>query len=211
MHKTFKLGLVALALALPLAACDSDEEIVVDVQTFAANLASVNSQLGTVTGTATFEIVEDQMRVTINATGLDSLTHMQFVGSGRSCPTAAADISADGVVDVVEGQPSWGPFLLALDQTLSVRRDTIEVFPIGTSLAYQTSAQLSAVENSLRGAPTGFFRANLPVNGNFNPDGLTVIILGDTGPFPPTVNPLETFPANVSIPVACGVINRVLQ
>src|SRR5687768_10835566 len=110
MHRMHKLGLVVFALTLPLTACDSDEAIDVDVERYVAPLASVNPQLAVVSGTATIDIIGDNMRVTVSATGLDDIMHMQFVGSGSSCPISTdgtTDTSLDGLVDLQEGLAAY--------------------------------------------------------------------------------------------------------
>lgn len=205
-----KVGLLALALAVFVAGCDSDEDIVVELETYAANLTTLNPQLGTVTGTAKVEIVGDQMRVTVNAVGLDSIMHVQFIGSGGSCPTtASADTNLDGLVDFGEGMAAYGQILLSLDDELAVRPDDFLIFPAGTTIAYVATSRLSDVENSLRGGPTNTVITNIPIDGDFNPAGKAVVILGDTNPA--AVN-LPTIPDRTpaeSVPVACGVLSQV--
>jgi hypothetical protein len=210
MHKPFKLGVIALTLVLPIVGCDSNETIDIPITRFTAALTPLNTQLGTVTGTASIEIAGDQMRVTVSATGLDGSLHLQFVGSGTSCPTTAADVNQDGFVDIQEGLVAYGAFLLALDTTLTSRivADT-SGFPTGTTIAYLQRARLSAVENSMRGAPTSEFVANIPVTGDFNPAGLAVLITGDNTTLPATVAVLPGFTQQESIPVACGVLSQV--
>ena len=214
MRTNYKLGVIALTLLLPVVGCDSNETIDVPIATYVATLTTVNPLLGNVTGTAAVEIVGDAMRVTIHAVGLDSIAHMQFIASGHSCPTAAQDVNADGLIDVQEGLAAYGPFLIALDTALAVRPiDDVNTagFPAGTTINYTEDAQLSAVENSLRGAPTTPpFTTNLPTNGDFNPEGLAVVIMGDAFLFP---QPLDSvwpgFTAKQSTPVACGVLHLV--
>ena len=210
MRKLKMPGLIAIALCLPFIGCDSDEEITVDVERFVAPLASVNPNLATVSGTATIEIIGDAMRVTVRAIGLDSVMHMQFVGSGTSCPTTTSDTNADGVIDVEEGMAAYGPFLLALDADIEVRSDSVLTFPVTDSIAYIETAVYSAVENSMRGAPVTEFTTNIPITGDFIPQGLAVVILGDASPLPTTLEFLPGLTASETVPVACGVFNRTI-
>jgi hypothetical protein len=210
MHKTLKLGVIALTLVLPIVGCDSNETVDIPITRFAAALTGLNTQFGIVTGTAAIEIAGDQMRVTVSATGLDGSLHLQFVGSGTSCPTDADDVNNDDIIDIQEGLVAYGAFLLALDTTLTSRivADT-SGFPTGTTIAYLERARLSAVENSMRGAPTSEFVANIPVNGDFNPAGLAVLLTGDDTMLPPTVAVLPGFTQQESLPVACGVLSQI--
>jgi hypothetical protein len=214
MHTNFKLGVIALTLLLPIVGCDSNETVDIPVTRFAAVLNPLNIQTGSnVTGTAAVEIAGDLMRVTVNATGLatGSTLHLQFIGSGTSCPTAANDTNGDGFIDIQEGLPAYGAFLLALDTTLTSRvvSDT-SGFPTTSPIAYLERARLSAVEASMRGAPTSEFVANIPVNGDFNPAGLAVLVTG-IGPIPTpsTVATLPGFTVDQSLPVACGTLSSV--
>ena len=213
MHTNFKLGVIALTLLLPIVGCDSNETVDIPVTRFAATLAALNTQTGNVTGTAAVEIAGDLMRVTVNATGLaaNSSLHLQFIGSGTSCPTIANDTNGDGFVDIQEGLPAYGAFLLALDTTLTSRIVTDSSgFPTSNPIAYLERARLSAVENSMRGAPTSEFVANIPINGDFNPAGLAVLITG-IGPvaLPTTVATLPGFSVDQSLPVSCGTLSTV--
>ena len=210
MRKFQMPGLIAIALCLPFIGCDSDEEITVDVERFVAPLASVNPNLAAVSGTATIEIIGDAMRVTVRATGLDSIMHLQFVGSGTSCPTTTTDTNADGLIDVKEGMAAYGPFLLALDADIEVRSDSVLTFPVTDSIAYVETAVYSAVENSMRGAPVTEFTTNIPITGDFIPQGLAVVILGDASPLPSTLEFLPGLTTNETVPVACGVFNRTI-
>ena len=211
MHTNFKLSVLALALAVPIASCDSNDTIDIPVTRFTATLSPLNSQVGVVTGTAALEIAGDLMRVTVNATGLDGSLHLQFVGSGLACPTTAADTNNDSFVDIQEGLVGYGAFLLALDTTLTSRVvSDSSGFPSGNTIAYLQRARLSAVENAMRGAPTSEFVANIPLTGDFNPAGLAVLITGDNTGLPPTVATLPGFTQQESLPVACGVLSQII-
>lgn len=216
MHTNFKLGVIALTLMLPIVGCDSNETVDIPVTRFAATLTPLNAQTGTVTGTSAVELAGDLMRVTVNATGVAGAgdLHLQFIGSGTSCPTQANDTNGDGFVDIVEALAATGAFLLALDTTLTSRivADT-SGFPTTNPIAYLQRARLSAVENSMRGAPTDQFQANIPVNGDFNPAGLAVLVTGisSTVVLPATVQTMPGFTANESLPVACGTLSTITE
>ena len=207
MQTNLRIAALVLTLALPLAACNEDD-IQVPLNEFATPLAALNTT--GVTGTATVEIVANVMRITVSANGLDQTAHAQFINGGHSCPTAANDTNHDGFIDIVEAQAATGLFLLALDSTLTIRTDSIVAgFPSGPTIAFSQTALLSAVENSLRGAPTTPFTTNIPVTGDFNPNGLSVLILGTTMSLPPTVATIPGFTAQQTLPVACGVLAQV--
>jgi Cu/Zn superoxide dismutase len=77
-----------------------------------------------VTGTATLSLNGNMLTVTIEASGLEpNKEHAQhihgFMENNRkaTCPTIAADTNGDGLVDLGEGAPFYGPVLLNLAPT----------------------------------------------------------------------------------------------
>lgn len=74
-----------------------------------------------VSGTAELTLNGNELTVKVNATGLEpNMVHPQHIhgfaeNKGNStCPTPAADTNGDGLVDLVEGLPSYGGVLLEL-------------------------------------------------------------------------------------------------
>ena len=74
-----------------------------------------------VSGSAELTLIGDQLTVKVNAMGLEpNMVHPQHIhgfadNKGNStCPTPAADTNGDGLVDLVEGLPSYGGVLLEL-------------------------------------------------------------------------------------------------
>lgn len=74
-----------------------------------------------VTGTAYLSLMGNMVTVTIEASGLEpNKLHPQHIhgftesNKNSTCPTMAADTNGDGLVDLGEGLPSYGPVLLNL-------------------------------------------------------------------------------------------------
>lgn len=74
-----------------------------------------------VSGSAELTLIGDQLTVKVNATGLEAnMVHPQHIHGfaedkrNSTCPTPAADTNGDGLVDLVEGLPSYGGVLLEL-------------------------------------------------------------------------------------------------
>lgn len=95
---------------------------------YRADLASLNSS--GVSGTAELTLSGDQLTVTITATGLEpNSPHPQHIHGAvdnkgnATCPPPAADVNGDGVVDVNEGVPFYGPVLLSLQPFNQVAAD----------------------------------------------------------------------------------------
>lgn len=86
---------------------------------YTVDLAPLNGS--GVSGTAELTLVGDQLTVRVYATGLEpNSLHPQhihgFMDDNRNavCPPASADQNGDGLVDLNEGAPFYGPVLLSL-------------------------------------------------------------------------------------------------
>lgn len=106
------------------------------VQDYHAELETLN-QSG-VSGFATLHLEGSRLTVSVEATGLvPDMTHAQHIhgsppskgpaSKGNStCPGIEADTSGDGIVQVGEGLPSYGPVLLPLTPFQQAPEGTIE-------------------------------------------------------------------------------------
>lgn len=116
IHITKKIttvfSIVALfaVTAMPTFASHNDSE------TYRANLRTLNSS--GVRGQANMTLDGDQLKVTINARGYEAnKLHPQHIHGfdnkqNSVCPTPSADTNNDGVVDLIEGLPSYGRVML---------------------------------------------------------------------------------------------------
>jgi hypothetical protein len=95
-------------------------------QSYQATLAPLNG--ATASGTLMLTLDGDQATITETASGLPAtfndapyphVQHIHINGQGV-CPTPAADMNGDGVVNTTEGAPSYGP----IGTTLSVSGPT---------------------------------------------------------------------------------------
>jgi hypothetical protein len=148
-----------------------------------------------------------QLRVRLRATGLDALPHAIHIhgaAQARSeCPTREArnDRVADGLIDVVEGLPDYGPIL----KSFTTRGDTspasalaLDRFPVANvmeRLRYKRTMMVTkAIARNLGDLHIVIHGEDLNDNGRY--DGRD----GSLG---------AGVPLEAELPVACGVINRV--
>ena len=89
---------------------------------FKASISSLNNS--GVSGMATLWLEGNKLTVKIEASGLEeNKIHPQHIhgfkrdNRNSTCPTMAADVNGDGLVDLAEGLPSYGPVLLDLAPT----------------------------------------------------------------------------------------------
>ncbi|HEX9107407.1 MAG TPA: hypothetical protein VF832_09265 [Longimicrobiales bacterium] len=161
-------------------------------QEFTAQLSPLNSSVagGGATGEAEFRIENGMLTVTVEVEGVaPSIVHMQHIHALHACPTMAADANHDGIVDFVEGLPSYGPVLVPLDDDIS--NATAQVYPTADGkgrIRYQASTPLATLQAAL-GGPLDLANRS-------------VVIHGVVGPLPTTVTPAN--PA--ALPIACGPI-----
>ena len=208
MRRTLLLGLGALACVLPLTACEEDDDL--ELIILRAALSPLNTQTFNLSGTADIEIDRGLLRAQVNTTGFDSVTHIQFVGNGLRCPTASDDINADGNIDIQEGMAAFGNVLFALDTTLTINEAGLAgEFPLGVGYSYSETGVFSTIENSLRPTPGDNFTASLAAGETFDPEGMPVVVLGVDRILPRTVATLPGFVESETLPVACGILQRV--
>jgi len=95
---------------------------------YTADLAMLNES--GVSGTAELTLTRNEITVKIQATGLEeNMLHPQhihgFIENRRNatCPSPSADTNGDGIIDLVEGLPFYGPII----QDLYVPIDTYPI------------------------------------------------------------------------------------
>lgn len=119
---------------------------------YQTTLDALNGSSGS--GMATISVSGTQATIDVSWSGLPETfmdapyPHVQHIhiGAKGECPTPAADANGDGIVDTVEGQPSYGP----IGTTLSTKGDTspesgtnLKIAPGGSSLDYSRTITLS--------------------------------------------------------------------
>jgi hypothetical protein len=163
---------------------------------------------GVASGKAYFRVVNGMLTAVVDASGTEPADgafpegiHPQHIHASDRCPTAAADTNGDGIVDVIEGLPFYGPILVPLDGDISNTTSEIPTFPFGAgdrgTYHYEASTTLSTLESALGES------IDLPAR--------HVVIHGVdlATPLPSSVQSLPGLPAQVTLPIACGEIREV--
>jgi len=211
-----KLFSLILTATVPLftAACDEDDDL--DVAVYRAQLAQINPLIGGGTASARAEVViegDDVISIQIDGVGLDQVDHPTFLRTGSSCPTLAADVNGDGIVDVVEGQGAYGSVLLPLDADLSSQAIDIGTFPSGGVLLYDETDDFSEVFDAIDGpdANPNDFLTSLAPGEPLALDTRTIVVHGVS---PAQINPLPAgsvqglagsgLDLSGTVPILCG-------
>jgi hypothetical protein len=185
---------------------------------YRAVLAPINaSATNKTTATVEIKIVGDEVIVESNITGAPSgVKHLQNITTSSACPPASADINADTFVDVAEALPHTGQILLPLDSDLSEQMDGLSYGPIANlsgNYVYRRSTTLTKLLADLQ-APdpdSADLIAKLPAGENLNLSGRVIIVHGvaTSTVLPDTVSTTGDHSQAESLPIACGVIQRI--
>lgn len=228
-YKIVSKKLIPFALSLTLlggvVSCGSDDDddddnaAVPQLQeeqgTFRATLSPLNTDVaGNVSGTAEFILDGDSFKATVNVNGAPMALHAQHIHAGSACPTmeAAGD---DGFLDVVEGVPTYGPILVPLDGDLSSQDAGGSEFPSGSSYEYEEETSYAAMLADLKLPDPNSEDAvtKLGASELLNIEGRHVIIHGvmESADLPDSVATIADLPNYVTLPIACGKIERVSE
>lgn len=184
---------------------------------YSADLQTLNAAVsGTSSGKANIAVVGDRMAITIKMNGVPmSMTHLQHIHTGSTCPTQAADTNGDSFVDVIEGVPTYGPILIPLDGDLRTQAGGASGSPRASSAGTYTYFKTVSLTDMLTdlGAPdedTADATAKLAPGEELNLEGRHIVIHGVPAStlLPATVQSFVGAPPQATLPIACGVIVR---
>lgn len=164
-------------------------------------------------GGATFRVEGDKLTVKTYLDDASAVTHRQSIHVGTSCPTEAHDANEDGMIDYNEAKAAVGPVMIPLDGDLSSQEKGAEIYPRGSSFTYNQSGLVSEMVSDLYESD--------PVPGDeivkFRPGqgmkliGRVVLVHGtySSDLLPATLGTRGSDPANLALPVVCGVIATI--
>lgn len=152
------------------------------------------------TGKAEFKIMGDSVSVKTYLDDDARVSHMQSVHTGSRCPDIRDDKNGDGLVDIEESYDVVGKVLIPLDADINTEADGQGIYPTGGDFTYVEEASLSKLETDVRAR----------TNQNLNLGGRAVLIHGVAmgTRMPESVATKNALPMQVSIPIACGIIER---
>ncbi len=204
-------GFIGLFVAPAGAADDNDASTTV----YVAHLHALNSNVTRreATGEAKFTIKGDSLTIQIDAEGLPpNMMHLQHFHGFKdnrqaTCATAAADVDGDGIIDLIETEPMSGTTMVPFHDdpvSMQIVNDTYPKASAAGSYHYEKTVSLSAL--------TAAFAKTFD-DPDLDLDKRVVYIHGvpaDTE-LPASVASLGKIPAQVTLPIACGKIERVAQ
>ncbi|MGH7154083.1 MAG: hypothetical protein ACREF3_09140, partial [Acetobacteraceae bacterium] len=180
--------------------------------TYVAHLHPMNSTVTgrQATGEAHFVIHGDTMTITVDMKGVPpGVMHWQHFHGFKDnhnavCPAAAADVNHDGIIDLIETEPSSGETMVPFNADPAAMQVASNTYPTASAngtYQYHVTVSLPKLQ-------AGFAKAF--GDRTLDLDRRVVFIHGvppDTK-LPATVASLGTIPAQVTLPIACGKIER---
>ncbi len=141
-----------------------------------------------------------------------AVTHIQGIHMGTKCPEMEHDANKDGYVDFNETLKVSKRVLIPLDGNLNSQDEGAMIYPKGNYTYFQ-KASLADMMNDLTIADPneGDHIAKLRAGEGLNLDGRVIVVMGVAAnrALPATVSTLPGQTAQASIPIGCGVIQRM--
>ena len=164
-------------------------------------------------GKARFTVRGDVLTITIDVKGappdIEHWQHFHGFKDGRvaTCPTAAADANHDGVIDLIETEATSGTTMVPFNGAPAAMQIPTETYPKASakgSYSYEKTVSLKALQAAFAVA---FGGQDLAL------DRRVVFIHGvpATTKLPASVVSLGSIPASVTLPIACGKIERAAR
>ena len=206
---TLALAAMACLFAVPAAAQGSTPER--DSKTvYVAHLHPMNAKVTGLktTGEARFTVKGDSLTISVKVKGAaPGTTHWQHFHGFKdnrdaTCATESADKNRDGIVDLIETEPASGTTMVPfIDDPVSmnVAEGTYPKASADGRYEYQQTVSLDALTTAFSKAFDG---AKLDLNRR------VVLIHGTPNTLPKSVASLGPIPAQVTLPIACGTIER---
>jgi hypothetical protein len=197
---------------------DLDIDAAIDGQ-YLAIFETINPQITSkITGAFTFSREKDIDEVVgdIRLTNAGpALLHAQNVRLGTRCPIATDDTNGDGIIDAKEGEAVYGKIYFPLDGDLASASSHDGEFPVGDVYGNYIWARVTKFTkfiSDLRSADNsdGYFK--LAAKEPMDLEGRVVVIHGvdAAAGLPATVGSVGRSAAHQALPIACGVIGKVL-
>jgi len=141
-------------------------------------------------GMTDIKITGDKIEVKSWLDDAANVVHMQNIHLGTQCPTMANDSNGDGFVDFNESVQVSKQILLQLDEDLESQSE-LSVYPKGNFTYFQTASLSSLIL--------------------LNFEGKVIIVTGAAANrgLPATVSLVNNQTREASIPIACGIIERM--
>ena len=206
---TLALAAMACLFAVPAAAQGSSPERQ-SKTVYVAQLHPMNAKVTGLktSGEARFTVQGDKLTISVNVKGAaPGITHWQHFHGFKdnrdaTCATQGVDKNRDGIVDLIETEPASGTTMVPfIDDPVSmnVGEGTYPKASAAGTYEYQRTVSLEALSAAFGKAFDG---------SKLDLDRRVVLIHGTPNSLPASVASLGPIPAQVTLPIGCGTIER---
>lgn len=163
-------------------------------------------------GMTDIKIVADQIEVNSWLDDSANVVHMQNIHLGTECPKIGHDTNQDGFIDFNESIQIANKVLIPLDSDLNSQSGGLNIYPKGNFSYFQTASLKNMMSDLVAVDPDpSDLNAKLDPNESLNLEGKVIIVTGAAANrgLPETVSAVSNQTRELSIPIACGVIERI--
>lgn len=168
---------------------------------YLAQFKTLNGHMnGTISGSATFNKVEDKVYVFSRLfAGTPETWHMQNIYTGR-CPSESDDTNFDGTIDINEAAPVVKNIIIPLDGDINSQMGGMNIYPVGDlygSYFYEKEAKYSIIMKDLKSPDTNPEDniIKLDKNEKLILEGKVVLVQGTL--------------LDKTLPIACGTFRKI--
>ncbi|MBA2404965.1 MAG: hypothetical protein H0V66_09360 [Bdellovibrionales bacterium] len=183
---------------------------------YEATLSPINAHLaGDVAGTALVKVKADSLTVEVKVNGSPAqIVHAQNIHIADSCPTLASDENKDGVIDAVEGQKSYGPVIIPLDNELKTQVEANATFPkadFSGNYFYRQNVSMREMLKDLTAKDNNMKDNIVKMKSSLGLAGRQIVIYGvaETAAVPETAATMNGQNKYSSLPIACGSLIKI--
>lgn len=187
------------------------------METYLASFTPLNEKIaGKVSGALTIHKEGDFLAAHVRVLGAaPKIIHAQNVHFGQVCPTEAADLNQDGVVDIMEAQQFTGNTFIPLDGDINAQYSLLGTYPVaddwGAYVYAQTGSYTLFMQDLAAADEVPDDHIVKPAVAAFNLQGKVVMIQGvaEDINLPESAESTTDLTANQILPIACGILDRV--
>lgn len=180
---------------------------------YVAHLSALNTGLtgGATTGEARFEIHDNKLTIRMKINGAPpGIVHWQHFhgfedGHAAACATPADDANGDGIVDLIETEKVSGTTMVPFDNAPAAMDVAHGTYPQAATDGSYTYTQTTSLKDLSTAFAKAFGGSQLSL------DHRVVYVHGVPGntKLASSVASLGPIPASVTVPIACGRIERI--
>ena len=172
-----------------------------------------------ISGAFTFSVEKEfdelVMDVRLNNSG-KNIIHAQSIRTGSRCPSLIDDKNEDDIIDAIEGEAVYGKVFIPLDGDISTQSSHDGEFPAADTYGNYIYAKVTSFSTfmvDLRDESGNQEYIKLKSQEPLSIESRVVVIHGmsEETDLPATVRTMGPMTIHQSIPIVCGVIQKVLS